>query len=58
MHPEKSIEDLENTLHGKSILSYATTIREFFLDEDVTLVGIGPDDFVFVIQLALESKKN
>ena len=58
MYPEEAIEDLENTLQGTSILNYGTTIRDFFLKEDITLVGISPNNFVTVIKLAVESEKN
>ena len=56
MHPEDAINDLEETLLGTPIQSYQNKIVKFFNEKELTLYGVSTQDFITVIQLALDSE--
>ncbi len=56
MHPETSIIDLEAAIKGSTPSTYPEKINDFFKDSDITLYGVSPQDFIQVIQLALDSE--
>jgi lipoate-protein ligase A len=55
MHPEESILGLEETLTGSPLDEIDERAESFFSDEDITLYGVAPGDFIKVIRLALAS---
>lgn len=56
MHPEDAINELEETLLGTPIQSYQNRILKFFEKRKITLYGVSQQDFITVIQLAIDSK--
>ena len=56
MHPEDSIFSLERAILGSKISDYPEKIRTYFQNNPVKLIGITQDDFINVIQLALDSE--
>jgi hypothetical protein len=56
MHPEDAINELEETLLGTPIQSYQNEIINFFQERKITLYGVSQQDFITVIQLAIDSE--
>ena len=56
MHPEEAIGKLEKAILGSKLSDYPNKIRDFFKNTDVMLLGVAQEDFINVIQLALESQ--
>ena len=56
MHPEDSIIDLEKAILGSRVADYPDKIRDFFNKTDIKLLGVAQEDFINVIQLALDSE--
>ncbi len=56
MHPEESIEDLENVLVGAELEESEEIINEFF--RAVELIGAGPEDFYRALRIAVLGKKS
>lgn len=56
MHPEDSIIDLEKAILGSMVSDYPNKIRGFFKKTNISLIGVAEDDFINVIQLALDSE--
>jgi len=54
MHPEESINDLENSLKHSKQKEIEEKINDFFKSNEITLVGIQPKDFTNVIKRALD----
>jgi hypothetical protein len=54
MHPEESILDLEKQLKGVQINDFQKYINNFFLEKNIILYGIKPEDFKKVIKMALD----
>ena len=57
MHPEESINLLEDALKGASLESIEERVRTFFECNKITLFGVKPDDFLNVIKLSLGTLK-
>ena len=55
MHPEEAIMGLEEALTGSPLGEIDERVESFFAEEDITLYGVAPGDFVKVIRLALAS---
>ncbi|MBN1683112.1 lipoate--protein ligase family protein [Candidatus Bathyarchaeota archaeon] len=55
MHPESSINDLENTLKGQKITDLDETINTFFKNSKIQLIGLSPKDIIHVIKLSLSN---
>jgi hypothetical protein len=55
MHPEESILDLEEQLNGIETKDFRNCIDDFFLNRDIILFGISPENFKEVIQMALDN---
>ncbi len=53
MHPEPAIFELEKALLGKPVTELASVATSFFDNDEITLFGVEPLDFVKVIALAL-----
>jgi anthranilate/para-aminobenzoate synthase component I len=56
MHPEAAIIDLESAVRGTTPSNYGEKIQGFFKGSDIILYGVSPQDFIQVIQLALDSE--
>lgn len=55
MHPESIIIDFEKTLEGIPLSQVSEVIHSFFKDNDVTLFGIEPLDFIHVLEMCLNT---
>ena len=55
MHPEESITELERTILGSKTIDYPQRIHGYFENHKIILYGVTPEDFVKVIQIALDS---
>ncbi|MCW4014339.1 MAG: lipoate--protein ligase family protein [Candidatus Bathyarchaeota archaeon] len=56
MHPEETIGNLEKAILGSKLTDYPDKIRGFFKNTNVMLLGVAQEDFINVIQLALDSQ--
>jgi len=54
MHPEEAIVALESALRGIRADELEATVSRFFANNQISLFGISPRDFIHVIRLALE----
>lgn len=54
IRPKRAIFDLEAVLKNKPLDELEISIRKFFLDHDVDLMDLSPDDFVKAICMAVE----
>ena len=54
VHPEEWIASLEEELKGTSMDDIPRKIREMAGEDGVQLVGIGPDDILHAIGMAME----
>jgi len=55
MHPEPAIIDLEAVLNGITVGEISETVHRFFKENEVSLFGVSPGDFVTVLELCLSS---
>ena len=55
MHPEQAIYDLESVLNSRHVGAISETVHRFFNENEVTLFGVSPGDFVTVLELCLSS---
>lgn len=55
MHPESTINDLENILKGQQITDLEKTINDFFKNSKIQLIGVSPKDIIHVIKLSLNN---
>ena len=56
MHPETSILDLEKVIKDTTPSTFSEKVHGFFKDSGIVLYGVSPQDFIQVIQLALDSE--
>ena len=55
MHPEESIIELEKRLEGINQKEIEKSVKDFFDTHEITLFGIKPEDFIHVIETALQN---
>ena len=55
MYPETNIIDLEEAITGIRIEDLESTILNFFDFHPTQLIGVGPSDFIHVVNLSLTS---
>ena len=55
IHPEEWIASLEDELKGTSMDDMPSAVREKSGEENVQLVGIGPEDIIHAIDIAFEA---
>jgi lipoate-protein ligase A len=57
MHPEESINLLEDAVKGTNVENIDYSIRHFFESNNITLFGVNPNDFLYIIKLSLNNDK-
>ena len=55
MHPEETINDLEEALSGKEASQIDEIVEGFFGGKEIILFGVSEKDFAHVLKLTLES---
>jgi lipoate-protein ligase A len=58
MHPESAIKDFEDSLKGIPVSKLEETVTNFFKNNEIQLIGVSPNDFIYVIRLSFAESSN